>query len=93
MGWWFGRKSVPEGRGFVPSFLPGDEAGKGFARGYAAQYEEVFRTNPVGQRCVRLVAGMVEGLTIDGDSEAVALIARGGLIEQVAAQLLLHGNA
>ena len=93
MGWWFGRKSVPAGRGFAPSFLLGDETGKGFARGYAAQYEEVFRANPVGQRCVRLVAGMVGGLTIDGDSDAVGLIARGGLLEQMAAALMLHGNA
>ena len=90
---WFGRKSVPEGRGFVPTFLMGEEANKGFARGYAAQYEEVFRSNPVGQRSVRLIAGMVEGLTIGGDAAAVALVRRDGLLEQVAANLLLHGNA
>ena len=33
MNWWFGRKSAPEGRGFLPSFLQG-ETGAGFARGY-----------------------------------------------------------
>ena len=103
MNWWFGRKSAPEGRGFVPSFLHGDETSAGFVRGYAAQLDEVYRRNPVGQRSVRLVAGMVGGLPIFagpstssgqvGQEEAVALVARDGLLEEVAAGLLLHGNA
>ena len=96
MGWWFGRKGVPAERGFAPSFLLGEESERGFARGYAAQLDEVYRRNPVGQRCVRLVAGMVGGLTIeaaDGQDQAVALVRREGLLEEVAAQLLLHGNA
>jgi len=95
MNWWFGRKSVPVGRG-VPSFLLGAEGERGFARGYAAQFEEVFRKNPVGQRCVRLVAGMVAGLTVEaaeGQDEIVGLVRRDGLLEEVAAQLLLQGNA
>ncbi len=97
MNWWFGRKSaVPGVRAYAPDWLRGDEGGAGFARGYSAQYDEVFHTNPVGQRCVRLVAGMVGGLTIDataGQEEAARLVMRDGLLEEVAAALLLHGNA
>ena len=97
MSWWFGRKSaLPEGRGFVPSFLQSEACEAGFARGYAAQLDEVYRRNPVGQRSVRLVAGMIGGLPIfavDGRDELVALVTRDGLLEEVAAGLLLHGNA
>jgi HK97 family phage portal protein len=94
MGWWFGRKSAPaDARPFVPAWLQSDAAEEGFARSYSAQFEEVYRKNPVGQRAVRLVAGMLGGLTIDGDERAVALVTEGALLEGVAANLLLHGNA
>lgn len=96
MNWWFGRKSAPEGRGFVPSFLRGEDAAVGFAQGYAAQLDEVYRRNPVGQRAVRLVAGMVGGLSVyaaDGRDDMVALVTRAGLLEEAAAALLLHGIA
>jgi HK97 family phage portal protein len=94
MGWWFGRKSAPaDARPFVPAWLQSDAAEEGFARSYSAQFEEVYRRNPVGQRAVRLVAGMLGGLTIDGDARAVELLSAEGLIEGIAANLLLHGNA
>ena len=94
MGWWFGRKSAPaDARPFVPAWLNTDSQEEGFARSYSAQFEEVFRRNPVGQRAVRLVAGMLGGLTIDGNEGAVALIKSEGLLEGVAANLMLHGNA
>ena len=94
MGWWFGRKSAPaDARPFVPAWLQNDAAEEGFARSYSAQFEEVYRRNPVGQRAVRLVAGMLGSLTIDGDERAVALVTADGLLENVAANLLLHGNA
>jgi HK97 family phage portal protein len=94
MGWWFGRKSAPaDARPFVPAWLRNDSAGEGFARSYSEQYEEVFRQNPVGQRAVRLISGMLGGLTFDGDERAVALVTAGGLLENVTANLLLHGNA
>jgi len=68
MGWWLGRKSAPaDARPFVPAWLNSDSVEEGFARSYSAQFEEVFRRNPVGQRAVRLVAGMLGGLTIDGE--------------------------
>ena len=94
MGWWFGRKSAPaDARPFVPAWLNTDSQEVGFARSYSAQFEEVYRKNPVGQRAVRLVAGMLGSLTIDGDERAVALVKGEGLLEAVAANLLLHGNA
>ena len=96
MGFWFGRKSAPEARPFVPVWIQGEGESGGFARGYAAQYEEVFRTNPVGQRCVRLLAGAIGGLPLtvaEGDAAAVRLLARDGLMEGLGAALLLHGNA
>ena len=95
MGWWFGRKSAPaDARPFVPAWLQQTSAAEeGFARSYQARFDEVYRSNPVGQRAVRLVAGMLGSLTVDGDSKAVALVKRDGLLEAVAANLLLHGNA
>ena len=94
MGWWFGRKSAPaEARPFVPAWLTNESAEEGFARSYQAQFDEVYRKNPVGQRSVRLVAGMLGALTVDGDERAVALVTADGLLESIAANLLLHGNA
>ena len=99
MGWWFGRKSAPaDARPFVPAWLQSDAVEEGFARSYQAQFDEVYRRNPVGQRAVRLVAGMLGGLTIDGPATsagkaAVALVTADGLLESIAANLLLHGNA
>ena len=90
---WFGRKSASAGaRAFVPAWLQGEVASGGFARGYAAQYDEVYRNNPVGQRSVRLIAGMLGSLTIDGPDEAVRLV-NADLLERIAAGLLLQGNA
>lgn len=94
MGWWFGRKSAPnDARPFVPAWLSNESAEEGFARSYHAQFDEVYRRNPVGQRSVRLVAGMLGSLTIDGDERAVELVSADGLLEAIAANLLLHGNA
>jgi HK97 family phage portal protein len=98
MGWWFGRKSAPaDARPFVPAWLCSSDAAEvGFARSYSEQFEEVYRRNPVGQRSVRLIAGMLGGLTIDavaGDAKAAELVRADGLLEGIAANLLLHGNA
>jgi hypothetical protein len=77
----------------VPAWLRNDSAEEGFARSYSEQFCEVYQRNPVGQRSVRLVAGMLGSLTIDGDERAVTLIKRDGLLEAITANLLLHGNA
>jgi hypothetical protein len=58
MRFWFGRKSAPDARPFVPAWL-NTEQQPGFARSYDAQFEEVYRRNPVGQRAVRLVSRML----------------------------------
>ena len=95
MNWWFGRKAAPDVRPLVPDWL-GSDAPAGFATGYAAQVDEVFRRNPVGQRAVRLVAGMLGGLPVyaaEGDARAAAIASADGLLEAIAANLLLHGNA
>ena len=64
---WFGRKSASAGAGpFVPVWLRGEARSGEFVRGYEARFDEVYRDNPVGQRSVRLVAGMMASLTIDG---------------------------
>jgi HK97 family phage portal protein len=77
----------------VPAWLQSDAAEEGFARSYSEQFEEVFRRNPVGQRAVRLVSGILGSLTLDGDERAVALVKGDGLLESIAANLVLHGNA
>ena len=95
MGWLFGRKSAPaDARPFVPAWLQQTNAAEeGFARSYEGQFREVYEQNPVGQRSVRLIAGMLGSLTIDGDERAVGLVKADGLLEAIAANLLLHGNA
>jgi HK97 family phage portal protein len=66
-------------------------------RSYEAQVREAYLHNPVAQRAVRLVAEGAGGATVyggegEGEAAAAALIAP-LLVETVAAQLLLHGNA
>ena len=97
---WFSRKGMAPAAGpWVPEWfrnLSGDEAG-GFARSYAAQVDEVFTRNPVGQRSVRLIAGAVGGLKLFADEAggdaALKLVRKDALMERIAASLLLNGNA
>jgi HK97 family phage portal protein len=96
---WFGRKSAPEAMACAhapPPWLAG-AGDEGFARGYEAQLSEVYRTNPVGLRSVRLVAGAIGGLVVEsagGEAEqaGAAALAK-SVLEGVSAALLLHGNA
>src|SRR5437763_3813983 len=94
---WFGRKSAPaDARPFVPAWLTNTADEEGFARSYDAQFDEIYRRNPVGQRAVRLVAGMLGALPVfvaEGDEQALKLISADALLEGMAANLLLHGNA
>lgn len=67
-------------------------------RSYEAQLRELYLGNAVAQRAVRLVAeGVASAPLIVSDPKALALVAAtsGGqsLLETVAMQLLLHGNA
>lgn len=91
---WFGRKSADVPPLFLSYALSPDR--NPFPSGYQAQLKEVFHLNPVGQRAVRLVAGAVASLKVyalQGGDEVAALVGRPALLEQVAASLLLHGNA
>lgn len=103
---WFGRRSGRDGsrpvlaRGGAGAVLwregSGPAAG-GWAQGYEAQVRAAYLNNPVAQRAVRLVAEGVAAMPVKGDARAVALVAARSagqeLLESVAAQLLLHGNA
>ncbi len=93
---WFGRKAdVAEPRPALPFYVSGGDCDP-LPRSYAARVTEVYVNNPVGQRAVRLVAGATGGLPVyalEGRDAAAALVRQAGLIEGVAAQLLLHGNA
>ncbi|GAA4756408.1 hypothetical protein GCM10023264_25010 [Sphingomonas daechungensis] len=94
--WWFGRKAAaPDVRACAPAWLSAERQA-GFARSYETQIDEVFRRNPVGQRAVRLVAGMLGALPVyaaEGDSHAAKIVGADGVLEGIAAQLLLHGNS
>ena len=92
---WFGRKAAPAPR---PPLLAGwgqRFAAEPWPRSYEAQVREAYLANPIAQRAVRLVAESVAWAPIFA-SEArpdAAALASPALLETVATQLLLHGNA
>ena len=104
---WFGRKAGRVSA--RPLLLRGWHglAGEPWPRGYEAQVREAYLQNPVAQRAVRLVAEGVGGAAVyDAGAgggpppppSAVPLPVPGrivtpDLLETVAAQVLLHGNA
>ena len=85
---------VPLARSFVSPWSFAVEAGPFEYRGAV---QRAFLDNPVAQRAVRLVAEGVGGAPLAGERQALALVsatsAGQGLLETLAAQLLLHGNA
>ena len=93
---WFGRKAGRAGaRPFLLRGWPGLIAGEPWPRSYEAQLREAYLHNPVAQRAVKLVAEGIGGASVyagEGHDKA-ALLVGGALLETVAAQLLLHGNA
>jgi hypothetical protein len=62
-------------------------------QGYEAQVRAGYLGNAVAQRAVRLVAEGVGGAPLDGEAGLVALVGARGLMEALATQVLLHGNA
>ncbi|MBB3347654.1 phage portal protein [Sphingomonas sp. BK069] len=63
-------------------------------QGYEAQVRAGYCGNAIAQRAVRLVAESVASAPLACDDDGLrGLIAAPGLLETVAAQLLLHGNA
>jgi phage portal protein BeeE len=97
----FGRKAA--GHAARPALLRsvmGTIVNGDWPRNYEAQVREAFLGNPVAQRAVRLVAEGAAGVPIGATPaghRAEALIGTTsvgqGLVEAVAAHLLLHGNA
>jgi HK97 family phage portal protein len=91
---WFGRKA---GRVAARPFLVRGWAAPAsvgeWPRSYEAQVREAFLLNPVAQRAVKLVAEGVAGLSVYAEEGKTEPLVSPALLETVAAQLLLHGNA
>ena len=78
-------------RGFAtPGAFGGD-----WPSGYEAQVRAAYLGNAVAQRAVRIVAEGAGSVTVDAtpDGHPGAALIGGALIETIATQLLLHGNA
>ena len=92
---WFGRKGAPRARPLLFSGWRHLFAAEPWPRSYEAQVREAYLANPVAQRAVRLVAESVAWAPVfasEARAEAAALVPP-ALLETVATQLLLHGNA
>lgn len=88
---------VPISRGFVSPWATAFEAGPPPYE-YARSVRSAYLGNPVAQRSVRLVAeGVGSAPLLPGDGALAALVsatsAGQSLLETLAAQVLLHGNA
>ncbi|WP_156679437.1 phage portal protein [Sphingomonas profundi] len=91
---WFGWKAAqPLARPALVRSGIGVPLGE-WPRSYEAQVRDAYVANPVAQRAVRLVAEGVAGVPVyaaPGQAPAAALVPP--VIEAIAAQMLLHGNA
>lgn len=97
---WFGRKAGVQPRPFLMRMWQGPVALGEWPRSYEAQVREAYLANPVAQRAARLVAESVGWAPIysqeqGGGSPAARTVSlvTPSLLEAIAAQLLLHGNA
>ncbi|MBB3911896.1 phage portal protein [Sphingomonas desiccabilis] len=101
---WFGRKSLgahgTAGEGRRPALSPGGSIAAlgSWPTSYEAQVRAGYLENAIAQRAVRMVAEGVAAAPVTGaDPEMVRLVCRRSagqvLVETIAAQLLLHGNA
>ena len=98
-----GSSHVPLARSYVSPWATAFESGSPSSGrvppfDYASAVREAFLANPVAQRSVRIVAEGVGGAPLAGDEPALETLVRGSagttpLLEVLAAQLLLHGNA
>ena len=96
---WFGRKAAGRdgSRPVLAHVGHGSVIGE-WPRSYEAQVREAYLGNPVAQRAVRIVAeGAGEAPVVASVAQVAALLsaqsAGQGLIETLASQLMLHGNA
>ncbi|QMW23377.1 phage portal protein [Sandaracinobacteroides saxicola] len=93
MRWPFFRKAAAPAAPLRRWALPG--GGGEVPQGYEAQLRAGYGRNAIAQRAVRMVAEAAASapLMVDGvDHPCIALVA-GELVETLATQLLLHGNA
>ena len=89
---------VPLARSFTSPWLFGDLGDARAPFNYAQAVKRAYLENPVAQRAVRLVAEGIGGAAlVGGDPELTRLVkatsAGQSLLETLASQLLLHGNA
>jgi HK97 family phage portal protein len=92
----FGKRAAEPARPALVRSVAGYAGGE-WPRSYEGQLREAWLGNPIAQRAVRIVAECAAEVPIyaadAGSERGAALIGQPGLIEGVAAQLLLHGNA
>jgi HK97 family phage portal protein len=93
-----GDSRVPLSRSFSSPWLFGDLGNPRSPFEYNQAVKRAYLENPVAQRAVRLVAEGIGGAALlDGDPELTGLVkatsAGQSLLETLASQLLLHGNA
>ncbi|WP_133366661.1 phage portal protein [Qipengyuania sediminis] len=90
---------VPIGRGFISPWATAFEAHRGVPPfDYASAVREGYLANPIAQRSVRIVAEGVGGAPLAVADPSLGKLIRGSagttpLLEVLAAQLTLHGNA
>lgn len=92
---------APLGRSFVSPWAEAFDWRGGDARGplnYPVATREAYLKNPVAQRAVRLVAEGIGGAPVQSSDPALAALvhttsAGQALLETLASQILLHGNA
>ena len=96
---WFGKRTGERARpaltrGFGNGWIG---AGGAVPASYEAQVRDAYLANPVAQRAVRIVAEAAASTPVypadDAHDAAARLLAEPGLVETVATQLLLQGNA
>ena len=92
----FGKRGAEPARPALVRSMAGIASGE-WPRSYEGQVREAYLGNPVAQRAVRIVAEGAAGVPVyaagDDHARGEALLRQPGLVETVAAQLLLHGNA
>ncbi|MDR2857820.1 MAG: phage portal protein [Novosphingobium sp.] len=92
------RARVPLARGFASPWFFADGGGHGLPYDYGRAVKRAYLENPVAQRAVRLVAEGIAGAPLRVSDPALAALvaatsAGQALLETLAANLLLHGNA
>ena len=94
----FGRRAAEPARPALTRSAFGIAGGE-WPRSYDAQVRDAYLANPIAQRAVRIVAEGAASVPVyatgeDADARrGEALLRQPALVETIAAQLLLHGNA